>query len=92
VKTLALNLSTISNELCARSFISESTCKEIRTQGVSDEDKAGKLVDNILNQIELKPAKWSELIDILNYDRSHSSIVEKLEDTLKGLWFKVLVA
>ena len=85
VKTLALNLITISDELYAKSFVSSSVHKEMRTPGMTDENKASQLVDNVLCQVKTKPMKFNEFIDILNNEPSHSGIVEILEVTLKGI-------
>ena len=85
VETLALNLITISDELYAKSFITSSVYKEMRTPGVAHENRAGQLVENVLCQVKMKPTKFSEFIDVLNNEPSHSGIVERLEGALKGI-------
>lgn len=86
VKTLSLNLTAISDELCAEDLIPTPVCKEMQTLGVTDERKASQLVENVLHQVNLNPARFNDFIDILKKDRSRSSMVEILESTLKGAY------
>ena len=86
VEAIALNLTELADRLFSGEFISETVRNEVfNTSGISDRQKAGKLVENIRHQIRVTPSKFQDFIGILNSDSSRSDLSDKLEETLKGI-------
>ena len=87
VEAIALNLTELADRLFSGEFVSENVRNEVfNTSGISGSQRAGKLVENILHQIRVTPARFCDFIDILNSDSSRSDLSNKLEETLKGSW------
>ena len=89
VQFLAQRLN-IADELCSEDFIPSGVCSEMGTVGVSAQEKASKLVDNVLHQIEVKPARFEEFLTILDNDSSLSGVIETLRETLIGV-YKIII-
>ena len=82
VKTIALNINNISDQLFSNEFITEPVSKRMRgVIGIDSEVKAGELVDNILHQIRLNKKKYYEFLEILCTEMSQDGMIERLEST-----------
>ena len=65
--------------LFSKNLITKSVKKYTQIDSVLDEDKARKLIDNVMNQIELDPSVFHKFIEALNSPH-YSTLKEKLNE------------
>ena len=65
--------------LFSKSLIPKSVKKYTQMDSVLDEDKARKLIDNVMDQIELDPSVFHEFVEALNSPH-YSKLKEKLNE------------
>lgn len=78
VTALTLEPSSIASELLAKYLIPLSVMEEMQVLGVTDRQKAIKLVSAVITAVRLNPQKYHVLIGVLNNDPSRNDIVKIL--------------
>ena len=72
------NLTELSGHLLSKGLISADQGSELRNQMHSESDRAAKLVDFVLNKVELAPECYSIFTEALEVDKPTNDQVLKL--------------
>ena len=84
ITALSLEPLHIASELLAESLIPSSIMEEMQVLGVSNQQKAAKLIFAVMSAVKLNPQKYHVLVDVLKNDPSRDDIVKILATTYQS--------